>query len=210
LEEAMLNLKKVAHHGKRADSIVKSMLEHSRKSGGEKELTDLNMLTEEYLRLAYHGYRAKDHQFNVTLKTTYDPLIGKINILPLEIGRVLVNLFNNAFYSVHQKKKLLSENYQPEVNVSTRKAAEKAEVCIRDNGIGISEKSLPKIYQPFFTTKPTGEGTGLGLSLSFDVITKGHNGNLTANSKEGEWAEFVIQLPLDASSDGNDSFGSKT
>ncbi|WP_121355875.1 sensor histidine kinase [Flavisolibacter nicotianae] len=197
LDEATVNLKKISHHGKRADAIVKSMLEHSRKAEGEKEEVNINALTDEYLKLAYHGYRVKDNTFHTTLETHYDSAAGKINVLPQEIGRVLVNLFNNAFYAVHQKKKLAGNNYEPVVQVRTCKKGNKVEVSVRDNGLGIPEKALSKIYQPFFTTKPTGEGTGLGLSLSFDVVTKGHGGNLWVSSKEGEGAEFIMQLPAE-------------
>jgi two-component system NtrC family sensor kinase len=151
------NLEKIIHHGKRADAIVKGMLQHSRVSTGQKELTDINSLADEYLRLSYHGMRAKDKSFNATLQTGFDTGIGKINIVPQDIGRVLFNLFNNAFYSVTQKKKQTGDNYEPTVYVSTKKLNDKIEIRVKDNGIGIPQKALDKIFQPFFTTKPTGQ-----------------------------------------------------
>jgi len=190
------NLEKILHHGKRADAIVKSMLQHSRTSSGKKELTDVNELADEYLRLAYHGLRAKDKSFNATFETDFDDHIGKINIIPQDIGRVLLNLFTNAFYSVTAKQKSHPENYNPVVSVSTKKINDNIQVRVRDNGMGIPQKAMDKIFQPFFTTKPTGEGTGLGLSLSYDIIVKGHGGELKADTKEGEFAEFIIQLPV--------------
>jgi two-component system, NtrC family, sensor kinase len=194
------NLEKITHHGKRADAIVKGMLQHSRKSTGQKEPADINALTDECLRLSYHGLRAKDKMFNATMETNFDTNIGKINIIPQEIGRVLLNLFTNAFYSIAEKKKLQPEGYEPTVFVSTKKISSssgigKIQIRIRDNGNGIPQKILDKIYQPFFTTKPTGQGTGLGLSMSYDIITKGHNGTIKAETKEGEFAEFIIELP---------------
>ncbi|HVK97225.1 MAG TPA: ATP-binding protein, partial [Flavisolibacter sp.] len=190
------NLQMIIHHGKRADAIVKSMLQHSRKSTGQKEPTDINALVDEYLRLSYHGIRAKDQSFNVILETHFDPAAGKVDVVGQEIGRVLLNLFNNAFYSVNEKKKTAGEEYEPTVQVTTRKIKNQIEIKVKDNGTGIPEKILEKIYQPFFTTKPTGEGTGLGLSLSYDIITKGHGGELNVETKEGEGAEFIIQLPV--------------
>jgi two-component system, NtrC family, sensor kinase len=188
------NLEKINHHGRRADAIVKGMLQHSRTSTGQKEPTDINALADEYLRLAYHGLRAKDKFFNATLQTDFDESIGKINIVPQEIGRVLLNLFNNAFYAVNEKKKLQPADYEPTVSVSTKKLNDKIEISVKDNGKGIPQKILDKIFQPFFTTKPTGEGTGLGLSLSYDII-KAHGGELKVETKEGKGSEFIIQLP---------------
>ncbi|MBD0296003.1 MAG: hypothetical protein ICV84_12505 [Flavisolibacter sp.] len=190
------NLQRVLHHEERADSIVKSMLQHSRTTAIEKEPTDINALADEYLRLSYHGMRAKEKGFTALLETHYDTSIGKINIIPQDIGRVLLNLFNNAFYSTSEKKKLLNGTYEPAISISTKKVEGKVEICIKDNGIGIPQKIVHKIYQPFFTTKPAGDGTGLGLSLSYDIITKGYGGELKVNSKEGEYAEFIIQLPV--------------
>ena len=190
------NMQKIVFHGKRADSIVKNMLQHSRKSSGLKESTDLNSLISEYMRLSYHGLRAKDKSFNAQLETDLDPTIEKVMLLPQDIGRVLLNLFNNAFYSVMEKKKLLNGVFEPSVNVRTVKSGNFVKILIRDNGMGIPEKVIDKIFQPFFTTKPTGEGTGLGLSMSFDIITKGHGGSININSKEGQYAEFEILLPV--------------
>lgn len=190
------NLEKIAHHGKRADGIVKSMLQHSRKSTGKKTLTDINPLVEEYLRLSYHGLRAKNPGFDATYTTSLDERIEKIPIIPNDIGRVLLNLFNNAFYAVNEKKNFAKEEYKPTVTVTTKKKESFVEISVKDNGNGISKKIINKIYQPFFTTKPTGEGTGLGLSLSYDIVTKGHGGELKVYTKEGEGAEFIVLLPL--------------
>jgi len=208
------NEEKINHHGKRADAIVKNMLQHSRKSTGQKELTDINALADEYLRLSYHGIRAKDKSFNAKLETDFDTSlsadqagIGKINIVPQDIGRVLLNLFNNAFYAVNEKRKTADENYQPTVSVSTKRINSPSGppvpvrtgdggvmISVKDNGNGIPKKILDKIFQPFFTTKPTGEGTGLGLSLSYDII-KAHGGEIKVESKEGEGANLIIMLP---------------
>jgi two-component system NtrC family sensor kinase len=189
------NMQKINHHGKRADAIVKGMLQHSRRSEGKKEPTNINALADEYLRLSYQSIRAKDSSFNVDMLTHFDENIGKINIIPQDIGRVLLNLFENAFYSVTEKKKLQPEGYKPTVSISTKKLTDKIEVIVKDNGMGIPQKILDKIFQPFYTTKPTGQGTGLGLSLSYDII-KAHGGELKAETKEGEYAEFIIFLPL--------------
>ncbi|MDQ6888742.1 MAG: ATP-binding protein [Bacteroidota bacterium] len=189
------NLEKIQHHGKRADDIVKGMLQHSRSTGGEKELVDINAIALEYLRLSYHGLRAKDKSFNATMKTDFDETINKINIIPQETGRVLLNLYNNAFYAVTEKKELNIPGYEPTVSVATKKLPGKVEIRVRDNGLGISEKVMDKIFMPFFTTKPSGKGTGLGLSLSFDIISKGHGGEMKVDTKEGEYTEFIITLP---------------
>ncbi len=189
------NLSKINHHGKRADAIVKSMLQHSRKTSGSKEPADLNALVDEYLRLSYHGLRAKDKNFNAILETHYDPSVGNVTMIPQDIGRVLLNLFNNAFYSVAKKKEEAGKDYEPTVIVRTVNKKDKVEVYVKDNGTGIPENVLDKIYQPFFTTKPTGEGTGLGLSLSYDIITKGHSGHLRVQTIETEGSEFIIELP---------------
>jgi two-component system NtrC family sensor kinase len=188
------NEEKILHHGKRADAIVKGMLQHSRKSTGIKEPTDINALADEYLRLSYHGLRAKDKTFNATLQTDFDNSIEKINIIPQDIGRVLLNLFNNAFYGVTEKKKQAGEEYKPTVSVSTKKIDGKIEIRVKDNGIGIPQKVVDKIFQPFFTTKPTGQGTGLGLSLSYDII-KAHGGEIKVETKEGQYAAFIVELP---------------
>jgi signal transduction histidine kinase len=191
---------KIVQHGKRADAIVKGMLQHSRTSSGLKEPTDINALCDEYLRLAYHGLRAKDKDFNTEIKTEFDNSIGKINVIPQDIGRVILNLINNAFYAVDEKKKQLGDGYEPAVSVSTRLiippsgGQRGAEIKISDNGNGIPKKLLDKIFQPFFTTKPTGQGTGLGLSLSYDII-KVHGGEIKVHSNEAEGTEFIVQLP---------------
>ena len=190
------NEQKINHHGKRADAIVKGMLQHSRSSSGVKEPTDINTLADEYLRLAYHGLRAKDKSFNATMKTDFDKTIGNINIIPQDVGRVILNLITNAFYAVTEKKKQQPDGYEPTVSVSTKKLSDKVEIKVKDNGNGIPQKVMDKIFQPFFTTKPTGQGTGLGLSLSYDIITKGHGGELKVETKEGEFAEFIITLPV--------------
>ena len=188
------NEEKINHHGKRADGIVKGMLQHSRTSSGQKESMDVNALADEYLRLAYHGLRAKDKSFNAEIKSDLDPSIGKINIVPQEIGRVLLNLINNAFYAVNEKAKLGTPNYEPRVIVSTKKLDGKVVITVKDNGNGISSKVLDKIFQPFFTTKPAGQGTGLGLSLAYDII-RAHGGDIKVETKEGEGSEFTIYLP---------------
>ncbi len=169
------------------------MLQHSQKSTGQKEPTDINALCDEYLRLSYHGLRAKDKDFNADFKTDFDESIGKIELVPQDIGRVLLNLYNNAFYAVNEKKKTAEENYQPTVLIQTKKISDKVEIRVSDNGNGIPQKVLDKIFQPFFTTKPTGQGTGLGLSLSYDII-KAHGGELKVETKEGEYSEFIIML----------------
>ncbi|HVX26861.1 MAG TPA: ATP-binding protein, partial [Parafilimonas sp.] len=194
-DDIQQNLEKINHHGKRADAIVKSMLQHSRQTKGIKEPTDINALCNEYLRLSYHGMRAKDKHFNADFKTDFDESIGKTNVVPQDIGRVLLNLFNNAFYAINEKKKLLANSYQPIAEVKTRRINDKVEIIVSDNGNGIPKNIVEKIFQPFFTTKPTGEGTGLGLSLSYDIV-KAHGGEIKVQSKEGEGTTFIIQLPI--------------
>lgn len=188
------NLEKINHHGKRADAIVKGMLQHSRTSSGKKEPTDINALCDEYLRLSYHGLRAKDKSFNAKFETRFDSTIPKLNVIPQDMGRVVLNLINNAFYAVNEKSKSNASGYEPTVTVSTRKLDNKIEISVKDNGNGIPESLKEKIFQPFFTTKPTGQGTGLGLSLAYDIITKGHGGELVVNSIEYTETEFVIRL----------------
>ncbi|SFT77617.1 Two component regulator propeller [Algoriphagus locisalis] len=190
------NLDKINQHGKRADSIVKAMLQHSRISGGNRTLTDINMLADEYLRLAYHGLRAKDKSFNSSMNTDYDPNVGKIELVAQELGRVLLNLINNAFYAVTEKKNENKAGYEPLVQVSTKRLGDWVEIKIKDNGKGINESVKDKIFLPFFTTKPTGQGTGLGLSISYDIV-KAHGGKLEVESQEGEGTEFSIRLPID-------------
>jgi len=189
------NLKKISDHGKRADSIVKGMLQHSQASTGKKEPTDINTLANEYLRLSYHGIKAKDKEFKANFAVDFDESIGKIQVMPQDIGRVLLNLYNNAFYAVNKKKKHENDGFEPLVSVSTKKVGNKIELSVKDNGIGIPQNILDKIFQPFFTTKPTGHGTGLGLSLSYDII-KAHGGEFKVETKEGEFSEFIIQLPI--------------
>lgn len=194
-ENIKQNEQKINYHGKRADSIIKGMLQHSRTSG-MVEPTNINLIADEYLRLSYHGLRAKDKTFNANIKTDYDESIGTINVIPQEIGRVILNLLTNAFYSVMEKKKLYPLDYNPTVVLSTRKAGKNVEIIVTDNGLGIPKSSVDKIFQPFYTTKPAGKGTGLGLSMSYDIITKGHGGELKVETKEGEGAVFKIMLPI--------------
>ena len=194
-KDIQFNSEKINHHGKRPDAIVKGMLQHSRTNSGQKEPTDINVLADEYLRLAYHGLRAKDKTFNATTKTDFDNTIGKINVVPQEIGRVILNLINNAFYAVDEKKKNNPESYEPTVTVNTKRSNGKVEIKVSDNGNGIPQKVLDKIFQPFFTTKPTGQGTGLGLSLAYDIVTKGHGGRLDVRTTENEGTEFIVSLP---------------
>jgi signal transduction histidine kinase len=195
-EDIIQNLEKIHHHGQRADGIVKGMLQHSRTSSGVKEPTDINVLADEYLRLAYHGLRAKDKSFNATLDTHFDETIGKVNVLAQDLGRVILNLITNAFYVVKEKKEQQPESYKPTVTVSTKKTKDGIEISVMDNGNGIPEAIKKKIFQPFFTTKPTGQGTGLGLSMSYDIVTKGHGGELKVETKENEGSAFIIYLPL--------------
>lgn len=198
-DEIKSNEEKIIHHGKRADAIVKGMLQHSRKSEGTKELTDINALCDEYSRLAYHGLRAKDKSFNVVLTTNLDPAIGKINLVSQDIGRVLLNIFNNAFYAVNEKRKACGDFYEPAVIVSTSKSDLSGNlvfnISVKDNGNGIPQHIIDKIFQPFFTTKPTGQGTGLGLSLAYDIV-KAHGGEIRVNSTPAAGTEFIIQLPM--------------
>jgi signal transduction histidine kinase len=216
LEEEILNdikenEQKISYHGKRADAIVKGMLQHTRVSTAHKEPTDINALADEYLRLSYHGLRAKNKDFNPTLQIDFDESIGRINVVPQDIGRVLLNLYNNAFYATKERAKKSGGDYQPVVTVTTKKtslnmsgansspsAADGVAITVRDNGTGIPQTVVDKIFQPFFTTKPAGQGTGLGLSLSYDII-KAHGGELEVDTKEGEGAEFIIQLPTTGS-----------
>ena len=199
-DDVIANEEKINHHGKRADAIVKGMLQHSSSGSGKKEQTNINALADEYLRLAYHGLRAKDKTFNATMKTEYDESIGNINIIPQDIGRVILNLITNAFYVVNEKALSAvatptAAKYEPTVSVSTKKVEDKILISVKDNGNGIPQKILDKIFQPFFTTKPTGQGTGLGLSLSYDIV-KAHGGELKVETKEGEGSEFIINLPI--------------
>ncbi|HLG28942.1 MAG TPA: ATP-binding protein, partial [Candidatus Brocadiales bacterium] len=202
LENIIDNEEKINQHGKRADAIVKSMLQHSSVSSGQKEMTDINALADEYLRLAFHGLRAKDKDFNASMKTDFDESIDKVNIISQDMGRVLLNLINNAFYAVSERKKQNVEGYEPTVSVSTKKIDNKVLISVKDNGNGIPQKVLDKIFQPFFTTKPTGQGTGLGLSLAYDIV-KAHSGEIKVESaiaREGDGTEFIVSLPIQANS----------
>jgi two-component system, NtrC family, sensor kinase len=191
----IVNQQKINQHGNRAGAIVKGMLQHSQNNAGQKELTDLNALADEYLKLSYHGFRAKENGFTANIKADFDRSIEKINIIPQDIGRVLLNLYNNAFYAVAERKKQLDGVFEPIIEVASKKKDNMIELTVRDNGNGIPQKIVDKIFQPFFTTKPTGQGTGLGLSLSYDIV-KAHGGSIRAVNREGEGAEFVVQIPL--------------
>ncbi|MCC7402589.1 MAG: beta galactosidase jelly roll domain-containing protein [Chitinophagaceae bacterium] len=195
VNDIIANEEKINHHGKRADGIVKSMLQHSRSSSGQKEPADINALCDEYLRLGYHGLRAKDKSFNAKFETDFDESIGKINVVAQDIGRVILNLITNAFYSVNEKRKSAGEGYHPSVTIKTKKMEKQVKITVRDNGNGIPQKARDKIFQPFFTTKPAGEGTGLGLSLSYDIV-KAHGGEIFVDTREGQFTEFSILLPL--------------
>ena len=190
-----VNGERIDSHGKRADAIVKGMLQHSRVSTGEKKPTNINALAEEFLRLSYHGLRARDKTFIANFKTDFDESIQEVDAAPEDLSRVLLNLCNNAFYAVTEKRKLSDSAYKPLVVVSTRKLGNKIEISVKDNGMGIPKKVFDKIFHPFFTTKPAGQGTGLGLSLSYDIVIKGHGGELLVRTEEGEGSEFIVQLP---------------
>jgi len=197
------NLEKIIHHGKRADGIVKGMLQHSRASSNTKEPTDINKLADEYLRLAYHGLRAKDKSFNAGMVTHLDETLPLANLVPQDIGRVLLNLFTNAFYAVQEKQKIAGAGYKPTITLSTKlikapgaKGGQSIEIEVQDNGTGIPDSLKEKIMQPFFTTKPTGQGTGLGLSLSHDIVVKGHGGTIHIDTKEGEFTKFTVTVPV--------------
>jgi signal transduction histidine kinase len=204
LNDLKENESKIIHHGKRAESIVKAMLLHSRGSSGHKEPVDINALCDEYLRLSYHGFRAKDKSFNADYKTDFDPNLPKINVVPQDIGRVLLNLINNAFYAVQvetQNSASLQQtlpqpqpDHKPTVIVSTKNMGKHVEIRVKDNGLGIPSEIKDKIFQPFFTTKPTGSGTGLGLSLAYDIV-KAHGGEINVETKERVGTEFIIHLP---------------
>ena len=190
------NQQKILHHGKRADGIVKGMLQHSRSGSGQKEPTDINVLADEYLRLSYHGLRAKDKTFNADFRSDFATDLPNIQVIPQEIGRVLLNLINNAFHAVSAKAAEIGYGeYKPTVTVSTRRAGQSVEIRVTDNGPGISEDIRKKIFQPFFTTKPAGQGTGLGLSLSYDIV-KAHGGELSMHSEPGAGTIFTIMIPI--------------
>jgi two-component system NtrC family sensor kinase len=194
-DDIKANLEKINHHGKRADSIVKGMLQHSRSSSGQKELADINALCDEYLRLAYHGLRAKDKSFNAGMQTDFDASIPKINVVPQDLGRVVLNLITNAFYAVNERRQSAPPGYEPMVTVATKRENDSLLISVKDNGMGIPAAIREKIFQPFFTTKPAGKGTGLGLSMSYDIVTKGHGGELLVESAEGTYTKFTIILP---------------
>lgn len=197
LADLKINAGLINEHGKRADGIVKSMLQHSRGDHTEQSSIDVNELLEEYVNLAYHGMRAADSDFNASIERNYDDAVGSVDMVPQEIGRVLINLLNNAFYAVNERAKASKDGYQPTVTVSTKRTGTGVELGVRDNGTGIPESVKAKIFEPFFTTKPTGSGTGLGLSMSYDIVTKGHGGEMRVDSKPGEYTHFVIYLPGD-------------
>ena len=196
LQQLAQNQAKIHQHGRRADRIVKSMLDHSRASSGQREATDLNALAEESLRLAYHGWRAQHKDFVAALTTDFDEALGPVPVVPQDLSRVLLNLLTNAFYALSEKSKQADETFRPEVFLQTRRIENAVRIRVRDNGNGIPAAVREKIFQPFFTTKPTGEGTGLGLSLSYDIITKGHGGTLSLQSQDGQYTEFTICLPV--------------
>ena len=196
IEDLNQNLEKINQHGKRADSIVKGMLLHSRGTSGEKTLTDINNLLNQDVNLAYHGMRAQNKEFNIKIEREYDKTLEKISVVPQDISRVFLNIINNACYAAYDKKKKSGDDFTPTLKVSTKNINNKVEIHISDNGNGIPKDIIDKIFQPFFTTKPTGEGTGLGLSLSYDIVTKIHGGELNVETKEGKGTEFIIQIPV--------------
>jgi signal transduction histidine kinase len=190
------NLEKINEHGNRADGIVRSMLEHSRGSSGERRSVNLNMLVDEALNLAYHGARAQDQSFNITLQRDFDEGVMPITLVPQDVTRVLLNLFSNGFYAARSRQSMeVTANFEPMLSVATRELGDAVEIGVRDNGIGIPAEIRDKLFQPFFTTKPTGEGTGLGLSISYDIVTQQHGGSITVDSKVGDYSEFTIRLP---------------
>ena len=197
LSDMELNLSKITEHGKRADSIVRGMLLHSRGTPGERRPTDLNALLDEYVNLAYHGMRAQDSAFNVSIEKAYDPAVGIIDVAPQDLSRVFLNITNNACYATRERKRATGDSYSPTLWVKTRRLSDRAEVRIRDNGTGIRRDILDKVFNPFFTTKPTGQGTGLGLSMSYDIVVTGHKGELVVESEEGSFTEFILRLPYE-------------
>jgi two-component system NtrC family sensor kinase len=190
------NLEKIAEHGRRADGIVKSMLAHSRGSSGERQTVDISSLVDESLNLAYHGARAQDQNFNITLERDLDFSIAPIELVPQDVTRVFLNLFGNGFYAADKRGKEANEKtFRPTLKVTTRDLGANVEIRVRDNGAGIPPEVKEKLFQPFFTTKPTGEGTGLGLSISYDIVAQQHGGTITVDSREGEFTEFTVRLP---------------
>ncbi|HSQ74439.1 MAG TPA: HAMP domain-containing sensor histidine kinase, partial [Bacteroidota bacterium] len=201
LSDLEQNVSKINEHGKRADSIVRGMLLHSRGKSGERQETDLNALLAEYTNLAYHGMRAQDQTFNVKIETDFDPTVGKVNVVPQDLSRAFLNIVNNACYAANDKKRSLKNGFVPVVRVSAKSLPGSVEIRIRDNGNGIPQSVRDKIFNPFFTTKPAGAGTGLGLSLSYDIITQEHRGEISVDTKEGEYTEFVITIPRNPTSE---------
>jgi signal transduction histidine kinase len=197
--DLQMNARKINDHGRRADSIVRGMLLHSRGQSGERQETDVNVLLEEYVNLSYHGMRAQDSSFNLTVERAYDPTVGTIQAVPQDLSRVFLNIVNNACYATHEKKKVLDEqgqrDYLPTLSVSTKNVGDTVEIRVRDNGEGIPQEIRDRIFNPFFTTKPTGQGTGLGLSISHDIVVQQHHGTLDVDSSPGQYTEFVIRLP---------------
>jgi signal transduction histidine kinase len=189
------NAEKINHHGKRADGIVRSMMQHARGSSGQRELADINHLLDDAINLTYHGMRANDASFNITIEKDYNGAIGKLNVVPQDISRVFLNIVNNACYAAHQKQKDTRDDFSPALSVSTKNLNDKIEIRIRDNGNGIPAEIREKIFNPFFTTKPTGQGTGLGLSISYDIIVQQHKGEIMVETEEGKFTEFVVRLP---------------
>lgn len=189
------NVGKINEHGRRADSIVKGMLNHSRGKSGDKTPIEVNVLVAEYVNLAYHGLRAQDSSFNVTIETAYDPMAGTAEMVPQDLSRVILNIVNNGCYSAWQKRKIAGESFKPTIHVSTKNLGSQVQISIRDNGTGIPPDAMKKIFEPFYTTKPTGSGTGLGLSISYDIIVTQHGGDLHVETEPGEFAEFIITLP---------------
>jgi two-component system, NtrC family, sensor kinase len=189
------NLEKIAEHGRRADGIVKSMLQHSRGGSGDRQTVDLNALVEEALNLAYHGARAQDQSFNITMEREFDKNLAPIEIVPQDMMRVFLNLVGNGFYAANKRQRDADGEFRPVLKVTTREAGDAVEIRVRDNGIGIRPENREKLFQPFFTTKPTGEGTGLGLSISFDIVTQQHGGTITVDSEVGQFTEFTVRLP---------------
>ncbi len=195
LADLQQNVSKIQEHGKRADGIVRGMLMHSRGQSGERQMTNINTLVAEYIKLAYHGMRAQDSQFNVTIQEDYDASIGQISVIPHDLSRVFLNIANNACYAAHEKKKKGEDNFSPTVSARTRNLGDRVEIRIRDNGDGVPESIKQRIFEPFFTTKPTGSGTGLGLSMSYEIVVQQHKGDLRIDTEPGEYAEFIITLP---------------
>jgi signal transduction histidine kinase len=201
------NSAKIREHGQRADGIVRGMLMHSRAGSGDRQPTDLNALLAQYCNLAYHGFRAQDNSFNVTFENDYDPSLGMVRVVAQDVGRVFLNIISNACYAIHEKSKTSRLNYSPMIRLTTRKVSDQVEIRIRDNGTGVPGSIRDKLFQPFFTTKPPGSGTGLGLSISYDIVVRGHQGNIAVDSEDGKYAEFVITLPMDANNEFRQEVG---